>query len=71
MRFDSNHFKTLPASEKFEEEGFDDFSTGRYCPIRISQVLDTRYQIVGKLGFGLGSTVWLARDLKWVIRHSS
>lgn len=54
-------FETLSASQKFEEETFDNFE-GRYCPVIIGQVLDTRYEVVGKLGFGLGSTVWLARD---------
>jgi len=64
LRFDNKAFETLPASEKFEEETLDDFSQGRYYPIRIGEVLDTKYQVVGKLGYGLGSTVWLARDLK-------
>ncbi|PSN61879.1 kinase-like protein [Corynespora cassiicola Philippines] len=35
----------------------------RYYPLRIGEVLNTKYQILGKLGFGLGSTVWLANDL--------
>ncbi|KAF8179875.1 CMGC protein kinase [Pholiota molesta] len=63
LRFDNSNFKILPASQNFEEEAFDDFSTGRYLPVRIGEVLDTRYQVVGKLGFGLGSTVWMAYDL--------
>ncbi|TLD20384.1 hypothetical protein PspLS_08646 [Pyricularia sp. CBS 133598] len=30
----------------------------------IGQILSDRYQIVGKLGFGASSTVWLARGLE-------
>ena len=33
----------------------------KYYPVRIGQMLDTRY--VGKLEFGLDSTLWLARDM--------
>ena len=57
-------FETLRASQVIEEEGYNNFSMGR---VRIGQVLDMRYQVVGKLGFGLGSTVYLARDLQWVV----
>ncbi|KAJ8060985.1 hypothetical protein OCU04_010063 [Sclerotinia nivalis] len=32
--------------------------------MRIGDVLSSRYQVVGKLGFGNSSTVWLARDLQ-------
>ncbi|CAG8139920.1 unnamed protein product [Penicillium salamii] len=47
-----------------EEEGMDGFSSGDYCPMVIGDVLDSRYQVVGKLGFGVSSTVWLARDMR-------
>ncbi|KAJ5352047.1 hypothetical protein N7452_001021 [Penicillium brevicompactum] len=30
----------------------------------IGDVLNSRYQVVGKLGFGVSSTVWLARDMR-------
>ncbi|KAM0666464.1 hypothetical protein ACQRIU_004319 [Beauveria bassiana] len=35
----------------------------RYYPVQIGQVFADRYQVVGKLGFGATSTVWLAHDL--------
>jgi serine/threonine protein kinase len=35
---------------------------GLYCPIRIGEVLDHRYRIEHKLGWGGFSTVWLAHD---------
>ncbi|KAL2368302.1 hypothetical protein RJZ57_007319, partial [Blastomyces gilchristii] len=54
---------TVSGSE-LDEERFEEFKKGRYYPINIGDVLSSRYQIIGKLGFGLTSTVWLARDLE-------
>lgn len=62
-----NQAPSLPRqypSEKVEEEFF---GIERYYPARIGDVLSSRYQIVGKLGFGNSSTVWLARDLQSVM----
>lgn len=53
----------VPAGEKVEEETLPKYATTRYYPVRIGQILQERYQVVGKLGFGVTSTVWLARDL--------
>jgi len=52
-------FPLINPSEKVEEENF---GIERYYPARIGDVLSSRYQIVGKLGFGNSSTVWLAHD---------
>ncbi|KAH7200408.1 serine threonine protein kinase, CMGC group [Fusarium oxysporum] len=49
--------------QRIEEELFPDDVASRYYPARIGEVLRHRYQVVGKLGFGASSTVWLARDL--------
>lgn len=65
------NFQLLAASTKFEEEIIDDISDGRYYPVRIGEVLQSRYQVAGKLGFGFGSTVWLARDLQYVLCNYS
>jgi serine/threonine-protein kinase SRPK3 len=61
LKNDAN-FETITASQKIEEE-IHNVSMKRYYPIRIGEVLNTKYQVVGKLGFGLGSTVCLANDL--------
>jgi len=55
---------SIPTSEKVEEETIPGYFATRYYPVRIGQVFRNRYQVVGKLGFGITSTVWLARDLK-------
>jgi serine/threonine-protein kinase SRPK3 len=33
-----------------------------YYLVRIGHIFQNRYQVVGKLGFGISSTLWLARD---------
>lgn len=55
---------SIPASQKVEEETIPGHSKTRYYPVRIGQIFRNRYQVVGKLGFGTTSTVWLARDLE-------
>ncbi|RDW61699.1 uncharacterized protein DSM5745_10371 [Aspergillus mulundensis] len=57
-------FETIRASQVLDEERFEQFKQGHYYPANIGDVLRSRYQIVGKLGFGVTSTVWLARDLE-------
>ena len=47
-----------------DEERFEQFKQGQYYPANIGDVLSSKYQIVGKLGFGTTSTVWLGRDLE-------
>uniref|UniRef100_A0A2D3V6D5 non-specific serine/threonine protein kinase n=1 Tax=Ramularia collo-cygni TaxID=112498 RepID=A0A2D3V6D5_9PEZI len=53
----------IPAEEKIEEETLLGYAAKVYYPVRIGQTFQSRYQVVGKLGFGGSSTVWLARDL--------
>ncbi|VTT61417.1 unnamed protein product [Fusarium fujikuroi] len=51
-----------------EEEKTRNYSPERFYPIRLGQLLNGRYQMATKLGYGANSTVWLARDLnrwKW------
>ncbi|KAH7266166.1 kinase-like domain-containing protein [Fusarium solani] len=58
------NFTRIPLHQQVEEERLPDYIASRYYPVRIGEVLRDRYQIVGKLGFGTTSTVWLARDLE-------
>ncbi|KAG6290732.1 hypothetical protein E4U46_001627 [Claviceps purpurea] len=63
LAFPSSGFYVMPADEKFEEETIPGYKSSDYYPVRIGEVFRDRYQAVGKIGFGLRSTVWLARDL--------
>ncbi|KAG6879435.1 hypothetical protein C0992_002701 [Termitomyces sp. T32_za158] len=62
--FSNEKFERISDSELVEEECFDGYKAGEYYPVRIGEVIASRYQVVGKLGYGRTSTVWLARDLK-------
>lgn len=64
LLFQNTNYKVVDPSQKLEEEAFYDYGTGKYYPVRIGEVLASKYQVVGKLGFGVSSTVWLARDLE-------
>ncbi|KAK3323810.1 kinase-like domain-containing protein [Cercophora scortea] len=61
--FSNPNFERISAAQKIEEERFPDYWAIRYYPVRIGEVFVSRYQVVGKLGYGVHSTVWLARDL--------
>ncbi|KAL9092102.1 MAG: hypothetical protein Q9165_004535 [Trypethelium subeluteriae] len=62
--FSNSNFKALPSDQKVEEEAHDAISQGRYFPVRIGDILEDKYQVVGKLGYGVGSTVWLANEFR-------
>ncbi|KAJ9195522.1 hypothetical protein DTO021D3_5092 [Paecilomyces variotii] len=61
--FSNPNFVRIPASQAIEEEAIPGYVAARYYPTRIGEILKSRYQVVGKLGFGASSTVWLARDM--------
>lgn len=52
----------LPADTPLEEEENPDYDPKRFYPARVGETIQ-KYQIVSKLGWGTGSTVWLARDI--------
>lgn len=64
LRFPTTGFDTIPRQLIVEEERFDKFHTGHYYPVNIGDVYASKYQVLGKLGFGTTSTVWLARNLQ-------
>lgn len=53
----------LDPSIPVEEEKIPNYHADRFYPIHLGQVLNRRYQVATKLGYGANSTVWLARDL--------
>ncbi|KAJ5097783.1 kinase-like domain-containing protein [Penicillium angulare] len=57
----------LNSIDKLEEERLPWYSEKNFFPVKIGDIYSSRYQVVGKLGYGGYSTVWLCRDLK---KHS-
>jgi hypothetical protein len=48
-------------SEKHEENR-GRYGPGGYHPAYLGEIFNKRYRVVHKLGYGLHSTVWLAKD---------
>lgn len=64
-------WQEVAADIKMEEETLTDYRAERYYPVRIGDVFRSKYRIVAKLGFGMYSTVWLCRDLEYVLQIPS
>ncbi|KAF2456385.1 protein kinase [Lineolata rhizophorae] len=53
----------LDPRQPIEEEKTPYYHPSQFYPARLGQILNDRYQLATKLGYGSSSTVWLARDL--------
>ncbi|KAH9212271.1 kinase-like domain-containing protein [Leptodontidium sp. 2 PMI_412] len=51
-------------SEAIDEETIPNYGPNDYFSTHPGQLLNDRYQTITKLGWGFGSTVWLAEDLR-------
>ena len=58
------HPDTISAFKLIEEETLPKYNPNAFYPARFDEVLNDRYQIEAKLGYGITATVWLARDLQ-------
>jgi serine/threonine-protein kinase SRPK3 len=58
------HADTISAFKQIEEETLPKYNVNAFYPTRLDEVLNDRYQVITKLGFGVTATVWLARDLE-------
>ncbi|SMR58372.1 unnamed protein product [Zymoseptoria tritici ST99CH_1E4] len=56
-------YDKLDSSVPLEEETLRHYKAERYYPVNIGDVFQDRYSIIGKLGYGTSSTVWLCHDL--------
>lgn len=60
----------LSADTPLEEEGNSDYDPRRFYPARVRENIQ-KYQILWKLGWGTGSTVWLAKDNSRFVQRPS
>ncbi|PWY75276.1 U4/U6 small nuclear ribonucleo protein PRP4 [Aspergillus sclerotioniger CBS 115572] len=63
QNFPSSGFKLLDSSFCIEEETLPTYQAEKYYPVQQGEILNSRYQVLAKLGYGVTSTVWFARDL--------
>ncbi|MCJ1466514.1 hypothetical protein MMC07_005133 [Pseudocyphellaria aurata] len=59
----SSHFHSISASQLIEEETLLYYKAENFYPVRIGEIFNSEYQVLGKLGYGAYSTVWFCRDL--------
>ncbi|WEW61826.1 hypothetical protein PRK78_007322 [Emydomyces testavorans] len=62
--FPTSGFEVAEATSIVEEEMLPGYIPDKFYPVRLGEILNDRYQVVGKLGYGTTSTVWLGRDLQ-------
>jgi len=60
----------LPADAPLEEEKNPDYDPRRFYPARVGETIQ-KCEIVSKLGWGTGSTVWLAKDVNRFVQCPS
>jgi hypothetical protein len=56
--------RALSASLPVEEETLPNYDPDEFYPVRIGDAFNGKYLVIGKLGFGANSTVWLCRDTR-------
>ncbi|KAB8231926.1 uncharacterized protein BDW43DRAFT_312548 [Aspergillus alliaceus] len=61
----------LDSINKLEEKVLPWYSQDRVFPVKIGDVFRSRCQVIGKVGYGAYSTVWLCRDLRSTITSGS
>ncbi|KAH1722133.1 hypothetical protein KXX60_008495 [Aspergillus fumigatus] len=61
--FPTSGFELLDQSIELDEETLPTYRPEKYYPVTQGEVLNDRYQIIAKIGYGVTSTVWLAKDL--------
>ena len=59
-------FVELPAKDRVEEETIPGYDAEDFYPVELGQVFNDQYQVLVKLGRGVDSTAWLARNLPYV-----
>ncbi|OQE14604.1 hypothetical protein PENSTE_c034G08243 [Penicillium steckii] len=61
--FPTSGFKLLDQSIELEEETLPTYQPEEYYPVNQGELFNNRYQTIAKLGYGVTSTVWLAKNL--------
>lgn len=62
--FSLSNFPLLESTQELEEETLSWYSPSSFYPVKIGEIFQSRYEVIGKLGYGGYSTIWLCRDLQ-------
>jgi len=54
----------LPLDVLIEEERRQDYDPKHFYSVKLGEIFHDKYEVVVKVGFGGGSTVWLTRNLQ-------
>lgn len=65
-RFANTQATRMNLSQPFEEERLPWYDPDQFYPVRVGEIFESKYKVVGKLGYGAHSTVWLCRKVKYV-----
>lgn len=60
-------FEIIDESRQVDEECLAHYNPSRFYPVYVGDTFESRYQVLTKLGYGSCSTVWLCRDITFVI----
>jgi len=60
-------FEIIDKSQIVDEELLAHYKPSQFYPVNLCDVYESRYQVLSKLGYGSCSTVWLSRDITFVI----
>jgi hypothetical protein len=58
------HAELISNHKLVEEETLPKYNADHWYPAKLGEVLNHRYELVVKLGYGMTATVWLAKDLQ-------
>ena len=61
----------MQPSLPFEEETLAWYSPDQFYPVTVGEVLNSSYKVLGKLGYGAHSTVWLCRHIRYSLIFSA
>lgn len=61
----TSNAKVFRQDRSIEEETLPEYDAEEFYPVHIGDVFHEKYQVLGKLGYGANSTVWLCRDTEY------
>ncbi|KAK4545354.1 hypothetical protein LTR36_003534 [Oleoguttula mirabilis] len=58
-----SNIKLLESDEPIEEQTLPHYQPSDFYPVHVGELFNERYQVLGKLGYGSKSTIWMCYDI--------